>query len=99
MPDIKRALAAGGVHAPELHRERLVREREKTEGDILSKTPSEQREWFAKVMRCAQTAQFFSEDHSYHVGYKSAARWRDWKGIEVVQSKKRFPIGVGYGFC
>lgn len=63
--DIRQSMAIGGVHVPDLQRERLVREREELEKEMLAKVPSDQREWFGKLMRCAQAAHFYSEDHAY----------------------------------
>ncbi len=63
IPDIRRLMAAGGVHAPDMVRESLVAEREKTEKEVLAMIPEEQRDWFEKLMRCAQAAHYWSEDH------------------------------------
>ena len=58
-------------------RDRLVAEREKTEQEVLSKIPLEQREWFAALMKAAQYAGFWSEDHGYYCDFyvSSMGRW------------------------
>ncbi len=65
VPDVRRMIGAGGSHAPDLHRERLAKERKEIEKELLDKVPAEQKEWFSKLMACAQAAQFCSEDHDY----------------------------------
>jgi pyruvate,water dikinase len=58
-------------------RDRLVAEREKTEKEVLSKVPVEQREWFGTLMKAAQFAGFWSEDHGYFCDFQvsSLGRW------------------------
>jgi pyruvate,water dikinase len=52
--------------APDAERERIVREREATEAEVLSEVPGPQREAFRVLMRAARMAGFWSEDHSYY---------------------------------
>ncbi len=58
-------------------RDRLIAEREKTEKEVLGKVPIEQREWFATLMRAAQKAGYWSEDHAYYSDFYagSMGRW------------------------
>jgi phosphohistidine swiveling domain-containing protein len=63
--EIKRAMAIGGVHAPELQREHLVKEREEAEREVIAKVAYEERDWFRKLMACTQASHVFSEDHGY----------------------------------
>jgi len=64
--DIKRMMDIGGIHAPDLQRERLVKEREKMEKEVISMVPSEKQALFAKMMKCAQAWGYFQEDHVYY---------------------------------
>ncbi len=86
IPEIRRMLAVGGVHAPEVQRERLVREREEIEEGLLAKVSEEQREWFAKLMRTAQASHFFSEDHCYWCEFIAHSIYRR----AVIEFGKRF---------
>ena len=61
--DVKIAMAKGGDYTPDAERERLVKEREEAEREILAKVPSEQREWFEALMRIGQRSSYFSEEH------------------------------------
>ncbi len=63
--EIRALMAVGGKYAPDLQRERMVQEREKIEKELLGKVPAEQREWFSKLLLCAQAGQWYSEDHAY----------------------------------
>ncbi len=69
--DIRRLMAVGAVHAPDLQRERLVREREEAESEVLGKIPTADREWFTIAMRAGQAAQFYCEDHDYWCEFKA----------------------------
>jgi len=69
--DIRRLMATGGVHAPELQRERLAREREEAEREILAKLPAADREWFALLMRAGQATNFYLEDHDYWCEFRA----------------------------
>jgi hypothetical protein len=69
-------MVAGGIDIPEMQRERLVREREEMEREILAMVPGEQREWFEKLMRCTQVSHFYSEDHAF---------WCEFLGLSLVR--------------
>jgi phosphohistidine swiveling domain-containing protein len=71
IPDIKRMMAVGGVHAPDMVREALAKEREETAKEVLSLVPSEQRNWLEKLMRFAQASNFWIEDHAVYGDYYS----------------------------
>ena len=47
-------------------RERAIREREKAEKEVLAKVPENQRGWFGALMKAAQNAGQWSEDHTYY---------------------------------
>ncbi len=65
IPDIRRAIATGGVFAADEARKRAVVEREEVEKELLSGVSYEQRGWFEKLMRGAQWLQMFEEDHVF----------------------------------
>lgn len=67
IPDIRRAVATGGVFAVDEVRQRVVKEREEAERNLLSRVPYEKREWFEKLMRGAQWLGMFEEDHTFYM--------------------------------
>ena len=71
--DIKQAIAKGGAFTLDAQRERLAKEREEAEKEILPKVPAEQREFFEKLMRCAQKSSRFSEEHNWYLDQQAAA--------------------------
>jgi pyruvate,water dikinase len=71
IPDITRMMTVGGVHAPDVVRENLAKEREETAKGVLSLVPFEQRDWFEKLMRAAQASNFWIEDHAVYGDYYS----------------------------
>jgi pyruvate,water dikinase len=73
IPDIRKGIAKGGAFTLDEERERLERERKKTEEEVLAKVPAEKREWFEKLMRVAQAAGEFSETHDYYLDFQSHA--------------------------
>ncbi|MGQ9825016.1 MAG: PEP-utilizing enzyme [Desulfotomaculales bacterium] len=77
IPSVRMAIATGGVSTIDAKREQAVKEREEAEKEILAKVPVDQREWFEVLMRAAQMAGFWSEDHSYYCDLYAAAlgRW------------------------
>ncbi len=76
IPMIKQAMGKGGVFAVDKEFERLKAEREEAEKELLSRVPIEQREWFEKLMRCAQRSGVFSEDHNYYLDMVTMALGR-----------------------
>ncbi len=63
LPDIKRTIAKE-TFAPDVERERLAREREQAEGELSARVPQEQRERFDKLLKVAQMAASWTEDHT-----------------------------------
>jgi phosphohistidine swiveling domain-containing protein len=59
------------------HRDSVVRERQEGEKDVLTKVPEAQRDAFALLMRAAQKAGYWSEDHGYYCDLNIGAmgRW------------------------
>ncbi len=77
IPAIKMAIMTGGVSTIREKRERAERERGQAEKELLEKVPVDQRDWFEVLMRCAQNAGYFSEDHTYYTELYTSAmgRW------------------------
>lgn len=48
------------------HREKLIKEREAAEKEILAKIPGAQKEYFVKLLKLAQNAGAYAEGHSYY---------------------------------
>jgi len=66
IPLIKVAITTEGAYTIDERREQAVREREEAEKEVLSKVAEEQREWFGVLMKGAQKAGCWSEDHTYY---------------------------------
>lgn len=71
--DIKLGLAKGGAFTLDAERERLGKEREEVEKELLAKVPIEQKGWFEKLMRIAQKSGVFSEEHNYYLDIPGTA--------------------------
>jgi len=66
IPLIKVAITTGGAYTMDERREQAIREREEAEKEVLTKVPTEQRGWFGALMKAAQKAGCWSEDHTYY---------------------------------
>ena len=66
IPLIKVAITSRGAYTMDERRERAIREREEAEKEVLTKVPAEQRGWFSALMKTAQKAGYWSEDHTYY---------------------------------
>jgi pyruvate,water dikinase len=66
MPLIKVAITTKGAYGIDQRREQALREREEAEKEVLAKVPAEQRGWFEALMKAAQKAGYWSEDHTYY---------------------------------
>ncbi|MFH0915287.1 MAG: PEP-utilizing enzyme [bacterium] len=77
IPGIKMAIATGGVSTIKDKRELAEKERVEAEKELLEKVPADQRDWFEVLMKCAQNAGYFSEDHTYYTELYTSAmgRW------------------------
>ena len=62
--DIKVGMAKGGPFILDTERERLIKEREEAEKEILAKVPREQRDRFAKLMKGAEKSSWHKEEHA-----------------------------------
>jgi pyruvate,water dikinase len=77
IPAIKMAIGTGGVSTIREKRELAEKERVQAEKELLEKVPADQRDWFEVLMKCAQNAGYFSEDHTYYTELYTSAmgRW------------------------
>ncbi len=74
---VKMAISTGGASTIEVKKEQAEKERKEAEKEILAKVPVDQRDWFESLMKAAQMAGYWSEDHSYYCDLYTAAlgRW------------------------
>lgn len=66
IPMIKVAITTKGAYTMDQRRERAIRERQEAEEEVLARVPAEQRGWFGALMKAAQKAGAWSEDHTYY---------------------------------
>lgn len=77
IPTIKMAIKTGGTYTLDETRTRVAKEREKAEETIMAKVPAGEREWFRVLMKGAQRAGYWSEDHTPYLDFYVCAlgRW------------------------
>lgn len=63
---IKQYLAKGGNFELDARRKQLIKEREEAEREVLSRFPQSEQGWGALLMRAAQRAGSFSEEHTFY---------------------------------
>jgi pyruvate,water dikinase len=71
--EIRKYLAKGGDFVPEVERQRLVKAREEAETKVMTKVPSDQREWFEKLLRATQMSGSWTEEHNYYLDFMGNA--------------------------
>ena len=74
---VKMAISTGGASTIEAKKEQAEKERKEAEKEILAKVSVDQRDWFESLMKAAQMAGYWSEDHSYYCDLYTGAlgRW------------------------
>ena len=77
IPLVKMAIASGATSSLDEKHRQAKKDRESAEEELLAKVPVDQRDWFAALMRSAQMAGYFSEDHNYYCDLYTCAmgRW------------------------
>jgi len=77
IPTITVAITKGEILTINERREQAARERAEAEREVLSKVSVDQREWFDVLMKAAQKAGYWSEDHTYYLDLYCSAigRW------------------------
>jgi len=71
--DIKQAIAKGGAFILDAQREQLAKEREEAEKEVLARVPAGQKEFFERLLRVAQKASVFSEEHNWYLDQQATA--------------------------
>jgi pyruvate,water dikinase len=77
IPTIRMAIKTGGTYSLDETRQRVAKEREKVEKEVLAKVPAGQKDWFEVLMKGAQKAGYWSEDHTPYLDFYTCAlgRW------------------------
>src|SRR5690606_2830761 len=77
IPLIKVAIIKEGSSSIDNRRAQAVKEREETEKELTSQVAVNQRGWFATLLKAAQKAGYWSEDHNYYLDLYCCAmgRW------------------------
>jgi pyruvate,water dikinase len=77
IPLIKIAISQGGASTSDERREQAIKDREAAEREILAKVAANQKPWFSALMKAAQKAGYWSEDHNYYLDFYCSAigRW------------------------
>ncbi len=77
LPAIKMAVATKGSSSINAKRELAEKERVAAEEGLLAQVSVDQRDWFEALMKAAQVAGYWSEDHNYYCDLYAAAlgRW------------------------
>ncbi len=77
IPLIKVAMTTGGTYTIDERRKQAISEREEAEKEIMTRVPSDQKGWFEALMKAAQKAGYWSEDHTYYLDLYCGAmgRW------------------------
>jgi pyruvate,water dikinase len=63
---IKQYLAKGGSFELDERRKQLIKEREQAEREVLSRFPQSEQGWITMLMKAAQRAGSFSEEHTFY---------------------------------
>ena len=66
IPSIKMAVSTRGVTGIDERLKAAVEDRKAAEKELLDQIPADQKEWFATLMKAAQVAPYFSEDHNFY---------------------------------
>lgn len=76
LTNLKQFLVKGGGFNLEQERERISKEREAAEKEVLAKIAPEQKGWFTTVLRLAQKSGAFSEEHDHYLDLYTHAMMR-----------------------
>lgn len=77
LPLLKLSINGGGTSNIDAFMEKARTEREEAEKELLSKVPVDHMDWFSSLMKVAQKAGYWSEDHTFYCELYSSAlgRW------------------------
>ena len=76
LTNLKQFLVKGGGFNLEAEREKVSKEREAAEKEVLAKVAPEQRGWFTTLLRLAQKSGVFSEEHDHYLDLYTHAMMR-----------------------
>jgi pyruvate,water dikinase len=71
--DVRQAITKGGSFTLDAERKRLAKERVEAEKEVMAKVPEAQKAFFERLMRVAQKASVFSEEHNWYLDQQAAA--------------------------
>ena len=74
--NVKQFLMKGGGFNLDEERDKVAKEREAAEKEVLDKVPQEQKGWFEQLMRLAQKSGIFSEEHDHYLDLYTHAMMR-----------------------
>jgi pyruvate, water dikinase len=66
IPSVKMALSTKGVSGIDDRLKAAQEDRKTAEAELLSRVSPDQKEWFSTLMKAAQVAPYFSEDHNFY---------------------------------
>jgi phosphohistidine swiveling domain-containing protein len=66
-PEVREYLTGGAAFAPAAVRDRLAKEREEVEKQVMAKVPAAQKAWFEKLLRATQMSGSWTEEHNYYL--------------------------------
>jgi pyruvate, water dikinase len=77
IPTIRMAIKTGGTYSLDETKGGVAKERERVEEEVLAKVPVEKKDWFKLLMKGAQRAGYWSEDHTPYLDFYVCAlgRW------------------------
>jgi phosphohistidine swiveling domain-containing protein len=74
--NVRQFLQKGGGFNLDEERNKIAKQREAAEKEVLAKVPQEQRSWFEQLMRLAQKSGVFSEEHDHYLDLYTHAMMR-----------------------
>src|SRR4030042_3367629 len=74
--NVRQFLQKGGGFNLDVEREKVAKERERAEKEVLGSVPQEQRGWFGQLLKLAQKSGIFSEEHDHYLDLYTHAMMR-----------------------
>jgi len=82
IPLVRMAVLSGATSSLREKQKQAREERERAERELLARVPAGQRDWFEALMKSAQMAGYFSEDHNFYCDLYTSAMGR-WVTREI----------------
>ena len=76
LPNIRMAIARGGVFVLDQERERLAKHREEVEKEVVARLPAERKEMFERLLRASQWSGRWAEEHLFYFEHYANALGR-----------------------